>query len=216
METLKLYFWPGACSIATHIVLEETGLPFEAIKVDFSYGEQRGAKYLAINPRGRVPALATPWGVLTENLAILRYLAVHESAKGDKMWPSNRSDEARCLEWCSWLASTVHVAYAHISRAERYADSVDGRAEVVRKGAESCRPLWQEIEERLRDCCWAVGENYSIVDPYLQAFWNWGRGARLGYDMPRDFPHWTAQARRLAERPATRRAFEREGLSLPE
>src|SRR5205807_5477386 len=71
---LVLYFWPGACSIAAHIVLEETGLTFEAIKVDFAAGKQREPDYLAINPRGRVPALATPWGILTETPAILRYL----------------------------------------------------------------------------------------------------------------------------------------------
>jgi glutathione S-transferase len=217
LKNLQLYFWPGACSIAAHIVLEEIGLPFDAIKVDFASGKQREREYLAINSHGRVPALATSSGVLTENLAILRYLAVPENGvKAGSLWPSELDKEARCVEWCSWLASTVHVAYAHISRPERYSDSIEGKAEVIRKGVEACRPLWREIEERLQDREWALGDDYSVVDPYLQVFWNWGRGARLGYDMAHDFPVWTAHARRLAKRPAVQRAFAREGLLLPE
>ena len=215
---LVLYFWPGACSIAAHIVLEETGLTFEAIKVDFAAGKQREPDYLAINPRGRVPALATPWGILTETPAILRYLtaAGTHPTPASRLWPTESRADARCSEWCSWLASTVHVTYAHISRAERYADSPEGKAEVVRKGIESCRPLWQEINDRLSASPWALGDTYSVVDPYLQVFWNWGRGQRLRYDMVTDFPAWTDHARRLAERPAVRRAFAREGLALPE
>lgn len=87
---------------------------------------------------------------------------------------------------------------------------------MVRKGVESCRPLWQEINDRLSASPWALGDTYSVVDPYLQVFWNWGRGQRLRYDMATDFPAWTDHARRLAERPAVRRAFAREGLALPE
>jgi len=217
-DDLVLYYWPGACSLAAHIVLEEIALPFNAVKVDFSAGKQQTPEYLAINPHGRVPALQTSWGVLTENPAVLRYLggiAANQPHAPD-LWPADLKIEARCGEWCSWLASTVHVTYAHISRAERYADTLDGRAEVARKGVEACRPLWEEIEDRLHGLQWALGEHYSVLDAYLQVFWNWGRGTRLKYDMKREFPAWTAHALRLAERPATQRAFAREGLPLPE
>lgn len=214
MSDLVLYYWPGACSLAAHILLEETGLEFRAVKVDFASAMQGQPEFLAINPKGRVPALATSRGVLTENPAILAYLGRLAGAH-DGMWPANPEDEARCAEWASWLASTVHVAFAHISRSERYADSAKARAEVAAKGVEACRPLWLDIERRLAGGGWAMGATYTVVDPYLQVFWNWGRGARLGYDMEADFPTWTEHARRLCSRPAVRRAFEREGIALP-
>jgi glutathione S-transferase len=216
---LTLYYWPGACSLAAHIVLEESGLPFRAVKVNFAEAEQKTPAYLSINPKGRVPALATPSGVLTENPAILYYLARQMPEKKQEVmdWPMDPTDAARCIEWLAWCASTLHVAFAHISRSERYADSVEGKTEVAKKGAESCRPLWESVERRLALAAspWALGERYSVVDPYLQVFWNWGRGDRLKYDMTRDFPSWTRHAQRLAERPAVQRAFVREGLMLP-
>jgi glutathione S-transferase len=103
-----------------------------------------------------------------------------------------------------------------VRRAERYATSEAAKAEVVEKGRETCRELWGQIEARLGTGPWALGERYSVADPYLLVFWLWGRGDVLGFDMPGQFPSWTAQARRMAERPAVRRVLEREGLRLPE
>lgn len=213
-EQLRLFYWPGACSLAAHVALEETGLPFDAVRVDFASGAQRTPKYLAINPKGRVPALANSEEVLTENPAILRHLAA-AFAQGTGVPVPSGMAAARELEWMCWLSSTVHVAYAHISRTERYAYTPEGVAEVKRKGEESCRPLWEKIEAALSGRDWALGDQYSLVDPYLQVFWNWGRGDRLRYNMSRDFPNWTAHARRLLQRPAAKRAFEREGLKEP-
>ncbi len=209
-----LYFWPGACSLAAHIAIEEAGIPFQARKVDFAAAAQRSPEYLAINPKGRVPALLCPWGVLTETPAILAYLGRLDGHPAP-MWPEDAIQQAVCSEWMTWLAATVHIAYAHISRAERYAHSEPGRAEVARVGVTACKPLWDEIELRLSGREWATDAGYTVVDPYLQVFWNWGRGARLAYDMPAEFPTWTAHANRLAARPAVRRAFAQEGIALP-
>ncbi|THF49220.1 glutathione S-transferase family protein [Allorhizobium terrae] len=213
-ENLTLWYWPTACSLACHIVLEETGLPYKEIKVDFASGAQRQPDYLSINPKGRVPALQVADGILTETPAILTYLApAFRAALGQA--ESDALQSARELEFMCWLASTVHVAFAHISRAERYATSPEAQADVKRKGAESCRPLWQEIEAKLQGREWAMGERYSVLDPYLQVFWNWGKGERLGYDMEADFPVWTAHARRLCSRPAVSRVYARAGLVAP-
>lgn len=212
--TLKLFYAPGACSLAPHIALEETGAAFEPVRLALANNEQRSPAYLAINPKGRVPAIADGDAVITENPAVLRYIARRFPAAA--LWPDDDPVlDARCLEWCAWMASTIHVAYAHIRRVERYADEAAARAEVARKGHETTRQLWTDIEARLAGRQWALGTRYSVADPYLLVFWTWGRGPVLGYDMARDFPNWTAHARRMAGRPAVQRAFAREDLVLP-
>lgn len=212
---MKLYYAPGACSLAPHIALEETGGPFEAVRVDFAAGEQRTPDYLAVNPKGRVPALADDGFVVTENPAVLRYIA--RKFPDAALWPEDPREEARCLEWLAWCASGLHVAYAHIRRSERYAGTEAGRADVVETGRAATRDVWGQVEGRLAASAsaWAAGGRYSVADPYLFTFWTWGRGPNLAYDMARDFPAWTAHARAMGERPAVRRALEREGVALP-
>ncbi|WP_406854277.1 glutathione S-transferase family protein [Alsobacter sp. KACC 23698] len=211
--SLKLYHSPGACSLAAHLVLEEVGATFEPVRVNFAEGEQRSPAYLALNPKGRVPALVDGDWVLTEVPAILRHVARTHPAAG--LWPDDPRDEARCAEWLAWCSSTVHVAYAHVRRPERYASSDAAKAEVMEKGRETCLDVWSQVDARLAGRTFAAGDRLSVADFYVLVFWLWGRGPTLAFDMPATYPHWTAHARRLAERPAVRRVFEREGLQLP-
>jgi glutathione S-transferase len=213
MQMLKLYYSPGACSLAPHVALEEVGAPYEAVKVALAKGEQRTPEYLAMNPKGRVPVLKDGDFVLTENAAILPYIAQRFSGPG--LWPSYAKEAARCAEWIGWIASTVHIAYAHVRRPERYANDPKAIEDVIAKGKESCRDIWGQVDKKLGEGPWAIGERYSVADPYLLVFWTWGRGPTLGFDMARDFPSWTAHARRMGERPAVKRTLEREGLELP-
>lgn len=213
MTTRTFYYSPGACSIGPHIALEEAGLPFEAVRVSLARGEQNGPEYRAINPKGRVPALVEDGWTLTECPAILRYVA--RLAPAGALWPEDPRLDARCAEWLAWCSSTVHITYAHLRRPERYADDEAAKAAIMAKARESCRAVWGEVDARIGAGPWALGDTFSVADAYLMAFWHWGRGQFLAFDMPADFPHWTAHARRLAERPAVRRAFEREGLELP-
>ena len=210
---LRLYYSPGACSLAPHAALEEAGADFEPVRLDFSTAEQRGAAYLAINQKGRVPALQQGDWVLTENPAILRFIARAYPAAG--LWPDEPRAEAACMEWLAWSASTIHPAYAHVRRAERYATSEAAKAEVVERGRESCGDLWTMIEVNLSRGPFAAGNALSVADLYLFVFWLWGRGPMLGYDMPRAFPHWTDLMRGVAARPAIARVLEREGLTPP-
>jgi len=215
VSSRRLYYSPGACSLAPHIVAEETGLPFEAVKVDFAAGEQRSAAYLALNPKGRVPVLVDGDQVFTECPAILRHLA--RRAPEAQLWPADPVEDTRCLEWLCWGSSGLHVAYAHVRRAERYARSEGAKAEVIEQGKAACKTLWAQVEERLaRGGAWAAGNRFSVADAYLFVFWLWGRGNVLGYDMMRDFPAWTERMLRLAERPGFRRALAREGIALPQ
>lgn len=212
---LTLHYSPGACSLAPHIALEEAGAVFELARVDFAAAEQRTPEYLAVNPKGRVPALVDDGFAVTENPAVLRYVARRHPGAG--LWPDDPKAEARCAEWLAWCSSGVNVAFAHVRRAERYAASEAGKEEVVAKGRETCRDVWGQVEAKLAGSGqdWAAGDRYSVADPYVFVFWIWGRGPVLGYDMAADFPAWTAHARRMAERPAVRKALAKEELALP-
>lgn len=212
---IKLFYSPGACSLASHIVLEETGASFEPVRVALADGAQRRPEYLAINPKGRVPVIVDGDFILTENPAILQYLAQRFPAA--QLWPSDPQAAARCTEWLAWGSSGIHVTYAHLSRPERYTNTEAAIADVKEKATNACRETWDMVEAKLAAAksTWAAGEHYSVADAYLLVFWNWGRGSRLGYDMAHDFPVWTAHAKRMGERPAVRRALEQEGIELP-
>ena len=214
MSAPTLYYSPGACSLAPHIALAETGEPFEATRIKFGETEQRSPAYLAINPKGRVPALVDGAFVVTENPAILQYIAKRYPAAG--LWPQDPQDEARCAEWMAWCSSGLHIAYAHIRRPERYGTSEAAKADIVEQGRDTVRALWQDVEAKLvaSRSPWMAGETYSVADPYLFVFWNWGRGG-LAYDMAVDFPAWTRHAKRMAERPAVARVLAVEGIALP-
>lgn len=213
--TLTLYYSPGACSLVPHIALEETGAAYDAVLTKLSDGAQRTPEFLALNPKGRVPVLTDGDFVVTENPAILRYIARKCPDAG--LWPEDPRDEARCVEWLSWCASTIHIAYAHIRRPERYATTQTAQADVIAKGKESARDVWGQVEARLAASrsTWAAGESFSVADPYVFLFWTWGRGSALGFDMPGLFPVWTAYAHRMAERPSVVAALAREGISRP-
>jgi glutathione S-transferase len=213
MSLFKLYYAPGACSLAAHIVLEEIGARFELSRVDLSANEQNSAQYLRVNPKARVPALSDGDWVLTEVPAILRYVAARYPAAG--LWPWEPRQEARCVEWLDWLSSTIHVAFVHVRRASRYATEPRAIEDVATTAKKTCRELWRAVDAKLGAGPWAIGERYTVADPYLLVYWTWGRGPALAFNMAQDFPHWTGHARRLAARPAVMRAFASEGLALP-
>lgn len=153
MSDLRLFYAPGACSLAPHIVLEETGLLFIPVRVDTKSGEHRQPDYRRINPKARVPAIAIDDWVLTENPAILQFIARSYPDAG--LWPDHPRDQARAAEWLAWIASTVHVAYAHVRRAERYATSEAALQDVQETGRAASLALWQDVEANLDAEPWA-------------------------------------------------------------
>ncbi|MCJ2039692.1 glutathione S-transferase [Methylobacterium sp. J-059] len=208
-----LYYAPGACSLAAHIALEEAGAPYDTVRLDLAAGDQRAPEYLAINERGRVPALVAGDWVLTENSAILRHVArAHPEAK---LWPEDPRAQAVADEWLCWLSINHHPAYAHIRRPERYSDDEAALPGIRAKAADTFGDLCTMTEVRLSNGGWAVQDRYSVVDAYLMVFWVWARGPTLRFDMSARFPFWTAHARTMAERPAVQAVFAREGLPLP-
>ena len=129
---LKLFYSPGSCALASMIALEEAGADFEAARVDFAAGEQRKPDYLAVNPKGRVPALVTDRGILTETPAILAFVA--QSFPQARLAPLDDPFAfAGVQAFNSYLCSTVHVAHAHRGRGYRWSYDPSALEEMKRK-----------------------------------------------------------------------------------
>lgn len=210
---IQLFYYPGSCALAPHILLEETGLEFDPIMIDLGQKKHQSPEYLHINPKGTVPALIHDDFLITENLAILRYIAQLVPEKN--LWPNNPHTEARCIEWISWLSSTLHPSYRHVIRPDRYATGEAAMANVVALGKVTTRKYWESIEQKLKETPWLLGDDYSVADAYLLVYWMWGRGKALAYEMAKDFPKWTSHAKRMGTRPAVKRALMRENINLP-
>ena len=205
---LTLYYARTACSLASHIALEETGARYEAVRVDFKAAEQRGADYLKINPKGRVPALVTERGILTETPAILAYVA--QSFPAAKLAPLDDPYAfAEMQSFNSYLCATVHVAHAHRVRGARWVDADDTAAieAMKRKVPEVVTTSYELIERTMLKGPWVMGGAYTVADGYLFTLANWLEGD--GVDLKR-FPRVIEHRARVAERPATNRALAQE------
>src|SRR4051812_17457221 len=169
---MKLFFAPGTCALASHIALEEAGADYTAVRVDFGSQEQRKPEYLAINPKGRVPALVTAQGVLTETPAILAYVA--QSFPAARLAPLDNSFAfAQVQAFNNYLCSTVHVAHAHGPRGYRWADDPAAIAEMKRKVPQTVSECFALIEQQMLAGPWVMGETYTICDPYLFNLSQW-------------------------------------------
>lgn len=206
-----LYYSPGACSLAPHIALEEIGLPFALSLVSTADSSTRTAEHLRLNPKGRVPVLVTGDSVLTEAPAILVHLALcHPDAA---LLIDSQEGLVRSLEWFNWLSGSVHaVAVRQVWRPETFTQDLTQHDAIIGKGKQNLATAFALIEERVRHAAWAVGDRYSIVDPYLLVFYRWGN--RMGFGMREKYPSWTGHTQRVLERPAVTRALSREEVSV--
>jgi glutathione S-transferase len=206
----KFYYATGTCALATHIALEEAGAPYEAVRVDFAARAQRSPDYLAINPKGRVPALVAEQGTLTETPALLVFVA--QSFPAAELAPlSDPFALARVQEFNSYLCSTVHVAHAHGRRGERWADDAAAIEAMKRKVPQTMTECFELIEHKLLQGPWVMGERYTICDPYLFTIGTWLEGD--GVDTGK-LPKVIAHRRRMLERPAVRKAVAIEGTQI--
>ena len=201
----RLYYSPGACSLATHVVLEEIGEPFETRRVAIAEGANKKAEYLAVNPRGFVPALEVEGQILTESPAILAYLA---STGGGRHLAPERGTVAygQALRWLAWISGTLHGAYARFWRPERFLPAEADASDLIARGKADVIAGCAEIEAGIGEP-WALGGAFSIVDANLLPFYRWG--VRIGLDLE-PYPRWTALTRETLRRPAVRRAIATE------
>ena len=194
---LTLYYSRASCAYAPHILLHDAGADFTTVEIDFATGEQTSPDFLAINPKGRVPALVTPNGILTENPAILLYIA--QTHPETKLAPSEPFALARAQSFNMFLASTVHVAHSHKHRGARWADDPAAQAAMTAKVTENMAMYAGMIEAHYFTGPWVLGENYSMCDAYLALITRW-LGAD-GVDLA-DFPNLQAHDALMRTRPS--------------
>jgi glutathione S-transferase len=203
---ITLYYAPHTCSLASHIALEEAGAEYSAVRIDFAGDQQRKPEYLAINPKGRVPALATDRGILTETPAILAFVA--------QSFPDRRQaplDDpflfAGVQAFNSYLCSTLHVAHSHRMRGYRWADDPSAIAAMQRKVPQSVSACYDLIEANMLRGPWVMGDTYTICDPYLFTIAQWLE--QDGVD-PFRFPKVVDHRHRMSERPGVKKAIAEE------
>jgi glutathione S-transferase len=205
----KLYYAPGACSLASHIALEEVGVPYQTQKLNLAEGDQRKPEYLRLNPRGRVPTLVVDDKVLTENVGILTLLGGGHSR--GKLWPKETWDQAKAVSTMAWLSNTVHTTYGHIVRAARYADDTAVQEVIKAKARSTYEDLLKEIDGLLTGHKWAIANQYTVVDGYLLVFYRWGNRLKLPVA---SMQNYTALIQRVMARPAVKKVMADEGITL--
>ena len=205
---LTLYFAAHTCSLATHIVLEEVGADYSTVRIDFGSAQQCSPEYLKINPKARVPALATDRGILTETPAMLVYVAQSFPAAG--LAPMDDPFLfAEIQSFNSYLCSHLHVAHAHRMRGYRWVDPDDAHsiAAMQRKVPQSVGEAFAMVEREMLKGPWVMGEHYTICDPYLFTLAQWLEAD--GVD-PKTIPRVIDHRRRMSERDAVREAIAQE------
>lgn len=203
---LTLYYAPHTCSLASHIALEDAGAKYRLERIDFSKAEQQSPTYLEVNPKGRVPAMVTPRGTLTETPAMLAFIA--QSFPEAKLAPLDDPYAfAELQAFNSYLCSTLHVAHAHRMRGHRWADDPSSFADMQRKVPKSVGACYDMIESRMLRGPWVMGSAYSIADPYLFTLAQWLE--EDGVD-PARIPRVTEHRSRMAALPNVRKAIAEE------
>lgn len=203
---LELFFTRNTCALASHIVLEDIGAEFKLHRIRFEAKEQSSPAYLAVNPKGRVPALVTPQGVLTETPAILVYLA--QSAPAAQLAPLDKPFEfAQIQAFNSYLCSSLHVAHAHRMRGHRWVDEPEAIAAMQRKVPQSVGAGFAYLEKDVFVGPFVMGEQYTIADPYLFTLSQWMAGD--GVDAAQ-YPKISAHHQMMAQRGSVQRALAAE------
>ena len=200
---MKLYYLPGACSLASNIALREAGLPFELVKLNrHTRKAADGLDYQEVNPKDYVPALALDNGeVLTENVAVLQYIADRNPAA--RLAPAAGTMERyRLMEWLSFINSEVHKSFTPLFRADAPEDTKQYARNNLATRLGYLERLWGARN-------FLMGGQYTVADPYLYTVLSWGTHVKV------DLGQWPALVRfveRVGARPATIAARKAEGL----
>jgi glutathione S-transferase len=204
---LTLFYGPGACSMAPHIALEESGEKYEPRKVNLAEGEQRTDAYLKINPQGRVPVIQLDNGdYLAENTAILPYLG-----KRFGLWPNgNLEADAKAMSTIGFFAASVHAAHAHVGRPERYTADQSAYPGIKDMGLKTFHSYLKQIDGRLAGREW-LADSYSVLDPYAFVFYTWGVRRELPMG---ELKNYTAHKDRMLKREAVQRVVADEKVKV--
>jgi glutathione S-transferase len=200
---MKLYYSPGTCSLSPHIVAREAGIDLTLEKVDLATKKtSAGRDYLAINPKGYVPALELDdKRTLTEGPAVVQYLADLKPEAGLAP-PNGTFERSKLQEMLSYITSELHKTYSPLFKKETPAETREERLEYLRK-------RYKLVDHLLEGRNFLVGDRFSVADAYLFAVTRWADGVKLDLS---PFKHVQAFQQRVAERPAVKAAMEAEGL----
>jgi glutathione S-transferase len=199
--TMKLHYFPGACSLAPHIVAREAGVPIELDKVDMETGKtEKGQDYAAtVTAKGYVPALRLDDGtVLTEGAVIQQYLADRAPQK-NLIPPAGSIERYRAQEWLNYIATEVHKGFAPLFG--------DGSEEQKKAGRDALAPKFALVEKALAGKRYLFGDTFSAADAYLFTVLSWSKYTNV--TLPRALSDYLG---RVAERPAVLAALKAEGL----
>ena len=177
---LTFYYAKSSAAYAPHILLEELDLDYKAVRIDFQTAEQRSPAYLEVNPKGRVPALVTDKGILTETPAMLAYLA--QISPDQNLVPTDPFEFAIAQAFNSYMASTVHVAHAHKHRGDRWADDPSAHEAMKSKVTENMTEHARMIEEYYLKGPFVMGDRFSFCDPYMALVTRWFRDDEVDLD----------------------------------
>ena len=200
---MKLYYSPGACSLAPHIVAHELGLPLTLEKVDTKTKQMAsGGDFFAVNPKGYVPALQLDSGeVLTEGPVVAQYLADLKPDAG--LAPANGTlPRYRLQETMGYINSEIHKSYSPLFNSATPADTRAERLQYLTK-------RYGLIEQTLAKQPYITGETFTVADAYLFTVTNWAKHVQLDLS---PFPALQAFQQRVAQRPAVQAALKAEGL----
>ena len=210
MPALTLFASPRACSLACHIALEESGLPYNVEIVKIREGQHQAEAFLRINPWGKIPALQIDNEVLTEAQAILSYIG--DTTPVNLLPRENPLARARAHEWMNFLTATVHIAFRPLFKPHYLIGDPALYPQLHELGIPNLRKTLLEVDRRLAGRTWALGDNYSVVDPYLLVFWIWSQRDDIVPHVA-DMPNWRAHAERIYSREATWKCLNREGIT---
>lgn len=204
---MKLYYSPGACSLSDHIVLEWIGKPYEAVRVGRE--ERKSPEFLAINPAGAVPALVDGDWVLTQNAAILTYLA-ETSPEAGLCGDGTARGRAEVIRWLAFANSDVHPTFKPIFGSTAYLEDAALIDKSKADARAKLRDLYAAADRQLEGRDWIADNRRSIADPYLYVTLRWARGT--GVDLS-GFDNLARYMAAFEADPAVQRALQDEGLA---
>jgi glutathione S-transferase len=202
---IRLYYSPGACSMASHVALEEGGQPYEARETLLSEEAHKTPDYLMINPRGKVPALVVDDQVITENTAILTYIGRRFPQTG--MLPEDPLEQAQVISQMAWFSNTPHISQRAIMRPYRFVSEESHYGDAKETGRKTFWENLQEIDELIGERRWLMGSRYTMADPYSLVFYRWGVRAQLPMQ---ELKSYTRLKNQLMERKAVQTILARE------
>ncbi|MDG1530963.1 MAG: glutathione S-transferase family protein [Paracoccaceae bacterium] len=212
MIDLKLFVAPNTCARVATIALEEIGVPFETSLVRTAANQQKSPEFLKINPKGKVPTLLIDGAPLTENVAILNWLA--DTFPDAKLLPvaNDKMESLKQTADLAFFAGSVHPIVTRIAMPMKIIADAAQSFEIVRPaGVKDMDSVMKMIDARLEAGPWWYGEDWSIVDAYL--YWVWARITGVGYDGSA-FPNIQRHFALNNERPAVQRAMAREDVNI--